>query len=197
MPSTPRHVDRAQNHDPAWISKHLRPGTTYYYRVEAVSRHNARGPASASVAATTPIAPQCPPARVQALQAILVSDLAPVNQVNLLWRGNVEPNIAGYEIHRSTTPGFVPSPSTLLRKQDVVLSTKATEYKGFTHQMYLDEQPDPATTYHYQVRAFTTAGLAGEFSAEAGVTTKAENIPAPASRPEEGKTFLGNDRASD
>jgi alpha-mannosidase len=180
MPAVARCVDKAQNHGPGWMANRLTPGTTYHYRVEAVSRHHTRGPASASVAATTMSTEEkaCPPGAVQDLHAILVSPLAPLNQINLLWRSNVEPNIAGYEIHRSTTPGFTPSPSTLLAKVEVRTSAKATDYRHYDHQMFLDKDTAPGAAYRYRVRAITQSGLPGGFSAEAGAATKAEPVAA-------------------
>ncbi len=175
----PRLLDCARNHGTSWISNRLAPATTYYYRVEAVSRHNLRGSASASVAASTLLTSQkaCVPSKVEDLHAMLVSPIAPVNQINLLWRSNVEPNIAAYEIHRSLTAGFTPSQATLLAKQEVQTSARATGYKGFDHQMFLDTQVAPATTYYYKVRAVTQAGRPGAFSTEASATTKADSGP--------------------
>jgi hypothetical protein len=186
MPAAASWVDKAQNHGPAWMANRLAPGTTYHYRIEAVSRHNARGPASAAVAATTMSTAEkaCPPGAVGDLHAILISPLAPLNEVNLLWRSNIEPNIAGYEIHRSTSSGFTPSPSTLLAKMEISTSVKATDYREYDHQMFLDKTTTPNTAYCYRVRAITWSGLPGGFSGEASVVTKAEPVaaaPSPAS----------------
>ncbi len=189
----PRLRDRVRNHGTSWISNRLAPATTYHYRVEAVSRHNRRGPASASVAASTlPTAQKpCPPGPVEDLHAIQVSPLAPVNQINLLWRSNVEPNLAAYEIHRSSKAGFTPSQATLLTKQAVQTSARATGYKGFDHQMFLDTQVAPATTYYYKVCAVTRAGRPGAFSTEASATTKADNGPDSLSMPTTSPPVVG------
>jgi hypothetical protein len=195
MPDECRHLDKAQNHTPAWMANRLAPGTTYYYRVEAVNRYNSRGPACASVAVTTlPTAQKaCPPVAVQGLHAILVSPLAPANRINLLWRSNVEPNIGGYEIHRSMSSGYTPSTQTLLAKHDVQTSARASVFKGFDHQMYLDANAASGTTFYYRVRAVTKEGLPGEFSGEAAVTTKKDNAPGPSVAKASGKELLGND----
>ena len=194
-PATARWTDKAQNNTAGWLANRLHPETKYYYRIEAVSRQNARGPASASVAATTLSTAQkaCPPGIVMDLHAVLVTPLAPVNQVNLIWRSNVEPNISAYEIHRSTTEDFTPSPATLWAKQGVALSAKATEYRGFDHQMFLDDKVALNTTYYYKVRAVTHAGVVGEPSAEASVTTKKENAPGAAAETGGGKELMGED----
>ena len=90
------------------------PDDAIYCRVEAVSRLNLRGPICAPVAAATLATSEkaCSPAPVLDLHAILVSPLAPLNQVNLLWRSNIEPDVAGYEVHRSIKPGFTPGADT-------------------------------------------------------------------------------------
>lgn len=195
MPSDCRFLDKPINHGVGWINNRLNPETKYYYRVEAVSRQNQRGTASAPVGAFTmgTATKACPPIAVADLCAILVSPVAPANQVNLLWRSNVEPNIAGYEIHRSTKPGFTPGVGTLLAKVDVQLSSKATFFKGLTHQMYLDDKPALKTTYYYKVRAITKDGLPGAWSNEASVATKKDTgiaMPLPQTK---GKALLGND----
>lgn len=174
LTAAPRLVDLAQNHGSSWIANRLRPETAYFYRIEAVSRQNRRGPLSAAAPATTLATAQkaCAPGAVADLHAILVSPLAPVNAVNLLWRSNVEPNVAAYEIHRSSQAGFTPSPQTLLAKVKVAESAKATDIKVFDHQMYFDKAVAKGATYHYSVRAITAAGQPGAFSAEAQVTTK-------------------------
>ena len=179
MPAVAHFVDKAQDHFTGWIANRLQPETAYYYRVEVVSRHNERGPASVPVVATTlaTATNACTPGPVLDLHAILVSPLAPVNQINLLWRSNVEPNIAGYEIHRSTAAGFTPSAATLLAKVDIQRSTKATGVNTFSHQMFLDEKPAFATTYYYRVRTITRTGLPGGFSSEAFVATKSQDPP--------------------
>lgn len=188
-------VDRAKNYTAGWIANRLHPETRYYYRVEAVSPHNLRGPSSAAIAVTTAASAQraCPPGPVQDLHAILVSPLAPANCINLLWRSNVEPNIAAYEIHRSTQADFTPTDSTVLAKAAVQSSAKATAYRGLDHQMFLDEKTDLNTTYHYKVRAVTATGLAGDFSACASVATKGAKAPTTAPLP--ARSLMGNDGA--
>ena len=46
----------------------------------------------------------------------------------------------------------------------------------YDHMMYVDETVQPATTYHYRVRAVDAAGAKGAFSDEVAVTTK---VPDP------------------
>jgi hypothetical protein len=187
-------LDQARDYAHAWITNRLHPETAYYYRIEAVGRGNRRGPASAAVQAKTLSTAQkaCPPQAVCNIKPVLVSQLAPANQINLLWRSNVEPNIAAYEIHRSTTRGFKPSPETLLAKVPVQESAKGTDGNKFLdHQMYLDTNLAPATTYRYRIRAITRTGLAGAFSDDEGNTSKAQKDPVP--KLPAGKALMGND----
>jgi hypothetical protein len=193
--SEPRHLDRAENHGSGWIANRLQPSTAYFYRVEAVSSGNVRGPYSEAASVTTLATDKaaCAPGVVEDLHAILVTPLAPANAINLLWRTNVEPNISAYEIHRSTEASFTPTDKTLLAKVDVQVSKKASDIKFFDHQMYFDKAVDKATTYHYRVRAITSTGKPGPFSADAEATTKADNAVSegPASKPV--KAALGAD----
>lgn len=181
MPETNNYLDKPQNHLNGWIANRLNPETRYYYRVEAVSQYNSRGPASEPVVVTTLTTAKksCPPEQVQDLHAILVSPLAPANQVNLLWRSNIEPNVSGYEIYRSTTPGFTPSSGTLLSEVIPYPSKKATIFKELDHQMFLDVNTAAGTTYYYKIRALTSSGQPGAFSKEVSVRMMIYPFPMP------------------
>jgi len=195
-----RYLDRARDHVHAWIINRLTPETTYYYRVEAVTRSNQRGPASAEASTTTlaTAAKACAPQAVRDLHAILVSPNAPVNQVNLLWRSNVEPTVVGYEVHRSTTADFVPSQDSLLAEAAVVVSGKSSEGNRYLdHQMYLDAKPALATTYYYRVCAINSSGARGAFSSEASVLTKAAELINEQKEITQGQDLLGNDAAAE
>jgi hypothetical protein len=174
MPAVNNFVDKPQNRLTGWIANRLNPGTTYYYQVEAVSQTNERGPVSACVSVKTLTTAQkaCPPEKVRDLHAILVSPLAPVNQVNLLWRNNIEQNVVRYEIYRSAKPGFKPSQATLLTKEDVQFSTNATIFRGLSHQMFLDKEVGYSKTYFYKIRAITAIGQPGAFSEEVSIQTR-------------------------
>jgi hypothetical protein len=67
---------------------------------------------------------------------------------------------------------------------EISTSVKATDYREYDHQMFLDKTTTPNTAYCYRVRAITWSGLPGGFSGEASVVTKAEPVaaaPSPAS----------------
>ncbi len=190
--------DRTKNHGGGWMANRLKPETRYFYRVEAVDTRNVRGPLSgaakavtmATAAAPTP----CAPGAVEGLRAILVSPLAPVNAVNLLWRSNIEPNVVAYDIHRSTQADFIPSDKTLLAKLPVRTAKRGSSVGFLDHQMYFDKSVAPSTTYHYKVCAVTAGNLRGAAGPEAQATTKAPtDAPKTVAPPIDAKKLLGND----
>jgi hypothetical protein len=176
--------DHPQLHYGGWINNRLEPATKYYYRVAAVDRWNNEGPASPAVAATTLKSSEqnLPPRPVECLRAVLVSPLSRWNAVNLLWRTNCESDVRHYEVHRSTTAGFLPHDGTRIAVVDAdAVLAGGREYgqtpiayrlREFDHQMLLDQDVQPATTYFYRVAAVDTAGQKGPFSDLVQVTTK-------------------------
>ncbi len=176
--------DHPQLHHGGWINNRLEPATTYYYRVAAVDRWNNEGPASPAMAATTLKSTEknLPPRPVECLRAVLVSPLSRFNAVNLLWRTNCESDVRHYEVHRSTTAGFQPHDGTRIAVVDANAVLEGGREYGqtpiayrlweFDHQMLLDKDVQPATTYFYRVAAVDTAGQKGPFSDPVTVTTK-------------------------
>lgn len=179
-------VDRPILHYGGWINNRLYPDTKYYYRIAPVDRWNNQGPLSEAIEARTlkPDQKNMVPLRVEQLSAILISPVAPLNYVNLLFRTSCEPDIAVYEIHRSTSPGYTPSDATRIgevRSDEVITGTDAHPepmqsypVKDFDHAMYPDSKVQPDTTYYYRVCAVDKAGQKGPFSKEASVRTKKE-----------------------
>ena len=176
--------DHPQLHYGGWINNRLEPATTYYYRVAAVDRWNNEGPVSPAAFATTLKSSErnLPPQPVECLRAVLVSPLSRFNAVNLLWRTGCESDIAHYEVHRSTTAGFQPHAGTRIVVVDVdTVLQGGREYgqtpfayrlREFDHQMLLDKDVQPLTTYFYRVAAVDTAGQKGPFSDEVQVKTQ-------------------------
>ncbi len=181
-------VDQPQLNAGGWIRQALEPATTYYYRVVPVDRWNNQGTPSQVVAAATLTSTQSnlPPMAVEGLRAIPVSPLARFNFVNLLFRTACESDVVGYEVHRSTQRGFVPTVATLIGRVNsadvipgsTVYGHTAIDYavKDFDHAMFADTTAAPDTTYFYQVRAVDAAGQAGPASAEAMTRTKAVQL---------------------
>ena len=189
-PATASFIDQPRLCYGGWINNRLEPGTTYYYRVAAVDRWNNEGPLSAPFAAATLQSSQknMVPLRVEGLRAILVSPISPHNFVNLLFRTSCESDVRQYEIHRSTSTGFKPDPSTRIGVAHADGLVKASPVYGhvpfdhrqgeYDHMMFQDDAVQPATTYYYRVCAVDTAGQRGPFSQEAAVRTKAPRAAA-------------------
>jgi hypothetical protein len=149
-----------------------------------VDRWNNPGPVSQSVAVKTLLTSEknAVPLQVQALRAILVSDLTPQNYVNLLFRTDPESDVHLYEIHRSNTPAFEIDASTCVGVADANGIVKGSNEWGrvpvdhrmveYDHMMYQDDTVRPSTTYYYRVCAVDNAGQRGPCSAVASVRTK-------------------------
>ena len=184
-PSATTYTDRAQLNYGGWINRRLEPDTTYYYRIAAVDRWNNQGPLSPPVAAKTLFTSEknAVPMQVQALRAILVSDLSPsYNYVNLLFRTSPESDVHLYEIHRSTKPALEIDPSTRIGVADANGIVKGSKEYGhvpidhrkteYDHMMWQDDSVKPSTTYYYRVCAVDNAGQRGPCSVAASVRTK-------------------------
>lgn len=171
-------TDRPQLNYGGWIDSRLEPDTLYYYRVAAVDRWNNEGPACAPVRVITLKSSErdSPPLEVEALRAFLVSDLAPYNYINLLWRSNCESDIAKYEVYRDTAAGFLPTEAQRIAVVDVMQRGNGAKrpLREYDHQMYADKDLHPRVTYYYRVCAVDVAGQRGPFSKEAMATTKKE-----------------------
>lgn len=128
----------------------LTADTVYTYRVRAIGAGGASGYSGTASGASVPHAPTI-------LQAQAVS----VSRIDLTWQDNsgIE---AGYEIHRSTTPGFTPGAGTLIH-------TTAANATSYPDQSGLS----PGTTYYYRVRARNVHGHVSAPSNEAAATTHA------------------------
>ena len=167
-PGTNTWLDQPKLQFGGWLNNRLEPESTYYYRVAAVDAANNPGQLSDPVAVTTlkSSVGNMAPLPVERLQAILVSPLSDDNYVNLLWRSNCESDVRRYEIHRSTTAGFLPDKTTW------IADAEDKENGNYDHRMYQDRTVQPGTTYYYCVRAIDGAGQQGAFSATASVRTK-------------------------
>ena len=125
----------------SFVDSGLAASTTYYYIVEANNSVLTSLPSNQASAATqsAPALPPTPPAAPTALKASAASS----REIDLLWTGSSTP-VVQYQLFRSTTPGFTPSPANL------VTTTFAT---GFS-----DTGLTEATSYYYVVEAFNDQG---------------------------------------
>ena len=183
-PSSTSYTDRPQLNYGGWINRRLEPDTTYYYRIAPVDRWNNQGPVSRPVAVKTLRTSEknAVPLQVQALSAILISDLTPQNYVNLLFRTDPESDVHLYEIHRSNQPAFETDASTRVGVADANRIVKASNEYGhvpidhrmseYDHMMWQDDTVRPSSTYYYRVCAVDNAGQRGPCSAVASVRTK-------------------------
>ena len=127
------------------------------------------------------------PLRVEGVRAVLVSPIASFNFVNLLWRTACEPDIAMYEIYRSTVPHFSAQKTERIavvgngqppeRGRDGHARTKK-HYRNdeYSHMMFSDKTTRPGTTYYYRIRSVDAAGQAGPFSSAANIHTQEDNV---------------------
>lgn len=137
---------------PSFRDTTVQNNVTYVYYVTAVDRANQEGPPSNQVTVT----PNAPPPAPQGLQA-----RAGDRQVSLSWLPIVtEPDLAGYNVYRSTTP--IPPESSprdvpgVLRLNPTLLPTTQTQY--------LDTGLVNNTAYYYAVTAVDSFGAESKFS---------------------------------
>jgi hypothetical protein len=133
-------------------------GTTYFYVITAEDTSGNESGFSAEVSAT-PQEPvdTTPPAAPTGLTAT-----GGDAQVSLNWDANGEPDLAGYRVYRSTTPGsgYVELSSGLI-----------------TGTSLMDSSVSNGTTYFYVVRAEDAAGNQSGDSAEANATPDSPGGP--------------------
>jgi len=95
-----------------------------------------------------------PPAAPKRLSARAASS----SQINLNWADNSETDLAKYRVYRSSTPGVIPGPDTLVAETTV--------------SAYSDTGLTAKTTFYYVVTAVDTSGNESPPSNEASATTR-------------------------
>jgi len=158
---------------PSYSNTGLTASTTYYYLVEAVDLYGASAP-SAQASAETSSGVSCdsvPPTGPTGLAATASSSTA----ISLSWTAapaNPPCTITSYNVYRSTTNGFTPSPSTL-------------DATGVTGTTYTDTGLAASTTYYYLVEALDSYGASAasnqaSAATQSGGGTCSAVPPAPA-----------------
>jgi hypothetical protein len=127
-------------------------GTTYFYVVRAVNTSGTESPDS-NQASATPTATTAPAAPRN------VKATASKTRITLGWSDNREPDLAGYNVYRTTTSG-----------------SGYTKINGslITKSSYRDEDVTSGTTYYYVVRAQNTSG---KESPDSNETSAAMDVP--------------------
>jgi len=120
--------------------------TAYLYRVFAFNGAGSSSPSNTAGAHSRPAAPSN-------LSAVAVSP----TRIDLAWTNN-STIATQVEVHRSTTPGFVPTSATRIQ----TLAASATSYQ--------DTTVSPGVTYYYRVRALNMHGIASDPSNQASAT---------------------------
>lgn len=140
-----------------FVDDWLSPGTTYYYRVAAVTADTRQGAVSERVRGTTSAEDSSPPAKVGTAYTGLIS--APrawrgdtPDRLYLLWGQNTESDLSHYELFRSETPECEPGEKAFV----------ATVPPGpYVVVPFEDMGLKPHTAYYYRIRAVDRAGHKG------------------------------------
>ncbi len=105
------------------------------------------------------LAPAEPPVAPTGLSATAAS----WDAIDVDWNNNAEPNIAYYQVYRSTSSGFTPSTSNLIGSP--------------TGSSYSDTGLNFQTTYYYKVIAVNSLDASSSASSQASATTLAYHAP--------------------
>jgi hypothetical protein len=122
----------------------LEPGTVYHYLVRAADSRSSEDTNFVKLFAASPVSPDTGAPIFSGLQAVSAGPNC--GEVLLTWQPAVE-TCSGpvtYEIHRSTSPLFVPGPATLMA------TTYAVDF--------VDTSVTPGTPHYYVVRAKDAVG---------------------------------------
>ena len=137
----------------SYVDNDVTNGTTYYYRISASGLSDNQSQRSAPVSATPiDITPPSTPT--------IISISVFQGEVTVQWSKNSEPDLANYNIYRSTTSGFYPTLSDWIETVDNLF----TEYVDSTNI-------EPHLDYYYWISAIDSSGNESGFSDEAAVTT--------------------------
>jgi fibronectin type 3 domain-containing protein len=126
---------------PGYLDLGVQNDVTYYYRVQALV--GPRGPASQPTdVATAMPEDRTPPAQPRGLVAVVTA-----SAVRLAWDPVDDPDLAGYHVYRSTTPG---------RGHERLTTAPSGA------STYVDDRVQPGRTYYYVVTAVDRSRRANE-----------------------------------
>jgi alpha-mannosidase len=129
-----------RTHRPTFADSGLDPGSTYYYRVAAVTRENLQGEVSGPVTVRTLDANTEPPAPATGLSVVRLSK----NRLMIVWHKNGERDVARYRLYRGERAGFTPDAASLIY---------TAQPGGYFLETHIDEGLKPGHTYFYRVEA--------------------------------------------
>ena len=148
--ATTRHT----GHTDDWLS----PGTTYHYRVAAVTANARQGDLSQPVQGTTLATGDSPPAKIGSVYTGLIT--APrawrgddPDTLYLQWGQNAESDLSHYELYRGDTPDFELGENSFVAK---------VEPGPYVVVPFEDKGLKPHTVYYYRIRAVDRDGHKGQ-----------------------------------
>jgi hypothetical protein len=123
----------------------LKPGTLYFYRIAAATRHNRQGLVSVQVSVRTTLENRTPPLPVRDLGVVPLDE----DRLAIYWRRSREPDIAHYEVHRSGQPDFPAGNETRV---------KVVRPDRYEYLIYDDSNVRAGETWYYRVFPVDFAG---------------------------------------
>lgn len=129
----------------SYLDQSLKPGTIYYYRVAPADRHNHQGEVSQLVSVRTELKNVTPPAMLDEVGVVPMD----WDRLTVYWRKSVEPDIALYEVYRSSKAEFA------LEEAEQVATV---ENDGYWYQLYADTNVKPGETWFYRILPVDYAG---------------------------------------
>lgn len=146
-------TDTAEFHDDG-----LDPGTTYYYKVAAVTKDNTAGPVLAQQAVTTQPATSEPPVPVKDVSIVRLSP----TRLMLCWAKSTEKNAARYYIYRGDHADL-----DIASMHPLAVVPKS----GYFLETFIDQDLQPGHQYFYRVLPENWTGLRQQQSEVATATT--------------------------
>jgi hypothetical protein len=149
-------------------------GTKYYYYVE-VMQSGGFSPPSNEASATAPPFTVAAPTGLVAVASVVSQPGLTLDQITLTWNANANQNTI-FDIYRSTTASFTPSPSTLIN--NIVGNSYVDQgigqpipslYFGQTYYYYVQVEEEGGTALPSNEASANTPGLQVDCGSTAGV----------------------------